>query len=185
MLVLLNEQKPQEVIDTLTPSSELIATTLSHLPNRTATSIHDQLAMAHFELGHFDEAWAHQQKSVRMSAADGLPFYSQESAYDCFVQGNIRLGQNNLDEALRFYSFAFKIRKQILGDHIQTAASCYRVADVLALQGNVNEASDLLSECDRMCTGLDLLGGFEQSARARSAGGFHEFLKRWGDQMRP
>lgn len=78
MLVLLNEQRYSEIVDTLTPARDLLTTTLSHLPTRMTCTIFDQLAMAFFFLGKYDEAWDHMQESIRLSK-DTLPMYSQGS----------------------------------------------------------------------------------------------------------
>ena len=50
---------------------------------------------------------------------------------DYFVQGNIRIGQGMLEDALRLHKKGLDIRKKVLKDHIQTAASCYRTGDLL------------------------------------------------------
>lgn len=78
MLVLLNQQRYNEIADTLTPVRDLLKTILSHLPIRMTCTIFDQLAMAFFFLGRYDEAWDHIQESVRLSK-DTLPVYSQGS----------------------------------------------------------------------------------------------------------
>ena len=36
-----------------------------------------------------------------------------------------------LRDALRLHTIGLEIRKKVLGDHIQTAASCYRTGDLL------------------------------------------------------
>lgn len=57
-----------------------------------------------------------------------------------FFQGNIRAGQGNIGDALRLHSIGLKVRKQVLGDHIQTAASCYRTGDLMDRTGKPDEA---------------------------------------------
>lgn len=57
-----------------------------------------------------------------------------------FLQGNICSGLNNLDEALKLHTIGFDIRKAILGDHMQTAASCYKTGDLMNKIGNTESA---------------------------------------------
>lgn len=78
MLVLLGEERYSEIVDTLTPVRDLLTTALSHIPIRMTSTIFDQLAMAFFYLGRYDEAWDHIQESVRLSK-DTQPMYSQGS----------------------------------------------------------------------------------------------------------
>lgn len=42
------------------------------------------------------------------------------------------MAQGMLGDALRLHTIGLNIQKQVLGDHTQTAASCYRVGDVMA-----------------------------------------------------
>ena len=78
MMVLMNEHRYQEIVETLLPVRDLVPSTLSHLPIRLAATIFDQLAIAFMNLGRYDEAWQHMQKSVKMSK-DTSGIYSQPS----------------------------------------------------------------------------------------------------------
>jgi len=59
---------------------------------------------------------------------------------DYYVSGNIRLTQGDLQDALRLQNIALTIRQKVLGTHIQTAASCYRVGDLLDRTGDRDAA---------------------------------------------
>ena len=56
------------------------------------------------------------------------------------MQGNIRIGQGMLEDALRLHQKGLDIRKKVLRDHVQTAASCYRTGDLLDRLGQQEAA---------------------------------------------
>ena len=57
-----------------------------------------------------------------------------------FLQGNIRIEQGNLPDALRLHSKGLEVRKQVLGDHPHTAAACYRTGDLMDRTGKSEHA---------------------------------------------
>ncbi len=50
------------------------------------------------------------------------------------------MAQDRLTDALSLHTIALNIRQQVLGNHIQTAASCYRVGELLDRTGNQDSA---------------------------------------------
>lgn len=50
------------------------------------------------------------------------------------------MAQGELYDALRLHTIALAIRQQVLGSHSQTAASLYRVGDLLDGTGNQDSA---------------------------------------------
>ncbi len=81
MLVLLNEKRFAQVVETLLPFRNRLDTGMAHIPARVKTGMFDQLSMAYMGLGQLDEAWTHLQISMDMSKQSNLPMLSQGSAW--------------------------------------------------------------------------------------------------------
>lgn len=56
------------------------------------------------------------------------------------MEGNIRAAQGRVEEALELHILGYRIRKEVLGDHIQTAASCYKCGDLLVKTNKLKSA---------------------------------------------
>ena len=50
------------------------------------------------------------------------------------------MGQGHVEDALRLHSMGLKVRKQVLGDHVQTAASYYKTGDLMDKSGKPDDA---------------------------------------------
>ncbi|CAH0023367.1 unnamed protein product [Clonostachys rhizophaga] len=167
---LLGEYNYTEIIQRLMPFRDRAFTVMADHPVRIKNPIFDQLAMAYLGLGQFDEAWSHLNISMDLSKEDNLPMFSQGSAYDYYVSGNIRMAQCDLTDALRLHTIALNIRQQVLGSHIQTAASCYRVGDFAVLL----QSYEMYDE-------LGLAEAFLECGKARSAWRMASILRAHGE----
>ncbi|KAK7429921.1 hypothetical protein QQZ08_003543 [Neonectria magnoliae] len=61
---------------------------------------------------------------------------------------------------------ALKIRKDIFHDHISTAASFYKVGDIMARMEKYQDAKDLFLQAWKMHGSLKLIGNFSQGGKA-------------------
>ncbi|KAJ8133572.1 hypothetical protein O1611_g62 [Lasiodiplodia mahajangana] len=157
--------RAQDVIDELTQMRKAIDENET-LPIRDRSAVDDFLAEAHLFLGNYDTAWMHLQRSISMTR-DSVPLESQGSGYYYFIQGNIRCGQGRFAEAFQYHSLGLEVRKKVLGDHIQTAGSCFRVGDLHAKLGNLPQAIQILLEAKRMYGSLSLVGNYARGGMAR------------------
>ncbi|KAL1608053.1 hypothetical protein SLS60_002992 [Paraconiothyrium brasiliense] len=69
-----------------------------------------------------------------------LPKTELLNAYIHYNREKILSARGEFDEALKEHFIGLEIRKKVLGDHVQTAGSCYRTAVVMDLTGKHAEA---------------------------------------------
>ncbi|KAF4447328.1 TPR-like protein [Fusarium austroafricanum] len=165
VLLLLNQMRPEDAVGELKKRDEEIKQDLT-LPIRYRSGVDDFLAEAYLFLGHYDIAWECLQRSIAMTR-ETLPLESQGSGYYYFTQGNIRSGQGRLAEAFQYHMLGLEVRRKVLGNHIQTAGSCYRVGDIAARMGNLPEAIERLHEAKEIYGKLSLIGNYASGGKAR------------------
>ncbi|KAJ8068936.1 hypothetical protein OCU04_002618 [Sclerotinia nivalis] len=139
----------------------------SQVPLRLSFAIYNLLALAYLETGLLDEAWENVCIASDMMK-NHIAVFSQLNGYLHYNRGKIISAQGSPEKALREHYIGLNIRKQVLGDHIQTAASCYRTADLMDRTGKHQEAIDLLLESCRMYDSLGLIGSFTKGGSLRS-----------------
>ncbi|KAI1617986.1 hypothetical protein EDD37DRAFT_676913 [Exophiala viscosa] len=181
-LTLVNERRWQDVV-TLNDRRRRLIADRDDVPLRLRTSIFDGLCSAYLEMGLLNKAMDAINTSINMSKAT-LPLISQLSGYHHYHKGKILTAQGKLEEALEEHLLCYRIRNEVLNDHVQTAGACYRAGDLSYRNGKAEEAIALLEESKRMYKSLDLIGSFPLAGSARSAWRLSEIMAAQGDSLK-
>ncbi|KAH9892369.1 hypothetical protein F4778DRAFT_750353 [Xylariomycetidae sp. FL2044] len=179
-LTLINEHQWTKLVEYNKPrAASEAAGDMAHTPVPFRSSIYDMLSLAYLETGQLESAWCAIEKSTELLEGFGA-VYSQLNGYLHFNRGNILAAQGRFQEALEELRLSLDIRKSILGDHIQTAASAYRLGLLLSKMGQADLALDRLRESLRIYGNLGLFVNYTKRGQARALWRIGKLMKYQG-----